>query len=160
MARDVAIDPELDLVLTREVDVPRSLLWEAWTRPEHVKKWFTPAPWQTVDCEMDLRPGGVFRTVMRSPEGEEFPNAGCFLEIVAGERLVWTDAMGPGYRPAAEPFMTAVVTFEDHAGGTRYTAVALHCDAAGRKKHEEMGFFEGWGKAFEQLVAVARSLAS
>ena len=49
----------------------------AWTTPEHLKKWFTPAPWTTVDCEIDLRPGGIFRTVMRSPEGQEFPNVGC-----------------------------------------------------------------------------------
>ena len=64
-------DPKLDQVLERVVDVPPSLVWAAWTNPEQVKKWFAPAPWQTVDCEIDLRPGGVFRTVMRSPEGKE-----------------------------------------------------------------------------------------
>lgn len=60
-------DPKLDLVLERVVDVPRELVWKARTTPEHLKKWFTPAPWTTVDCEIDLRPGGIFRTVMRSP---------------------------------------------------------------------------------------------
>lgn len=85
-------DPKLDLVLERVVDVPRELVWKAWTTPEHLKKWFTRAPWTTVDCEMGLRPGGIFRTVMRSPEGENFPNAGCFLEIVQNEKLVWTSA--------------------------------------------------------------------
>lgn len=78
-------DPELDLLLERSVDVPPSLIWVAWTTPEHLKKWFTPAPWQTIDCEIDLRPGGAFRTVMRSPEGQEFPNVGCYLEIVENE---------------------------------------------------------------------------
>ena len=63
-------DPKLDLVLERIVDVPRELVWMAWTAPEHLKKWFTPVPWTTVDCEIDLRPGGIFRTVMRSPEAE------------------------------------------------------------------------------------------
>ncbi|MBO0700741.1 MAG: SRPBCC domain-containing protein, partial [Zavarzinella sp.] len=83
-------DPKLDLVLERVVDVPVELVWLCWTVPEHVKKWFTPAPWTTVACEIDLRPGGMLRTVMRSPEGEEFPHVGCFLEVVKNERLVWT----------------------------------------------------------------------
>ena len=92
-------DPKLDLVLERVVPVPRERVWSAWTTPEHVKQWFTPAPWTTVDCEIDLRPGGIFRTVMRSPEGEEFPNLGCYLEIIPNEKLVWTNALAPGFRP-------------------------------------------------------------
>src|SRR4029077_16465362 len=83
----------LDLLLERVVDVPPELVWAAWTVPEHVKQWFTPAPWTTVDCEIDLRPGGIFRTVMRSPEGQEFPNVGCYLEIIKSRKLVWTVAL-------------------------------------------------------------------
>src|SRR6516164_2754151 len=79
-------DPRLDLVLERVVDVAPELVWAAWTKPEHVKKWFTPAPWKTVDCEIDLRPGGIFRTVMRSPQGQDITNVGCFLEIVANRK--------------------------------------------------------------------------
>src|SRR5207253_1360188 len=75
-------DPKLDLVLERDVDVPLELVWAAWTRPEHIPKWFAPAPWSCVDCEIDLRPGGSFRTVMRSPEGQDFPIDGCILEVV------------------------------------------------------------------------------
>jgi len=86
-------DPKLDLVFERIVDVPRELIWTAWTTPEQLKQWFTPAPWKTVDCEIDLRPGGLFRTVMRSPEGQEFPGVSCYLEIVENERLVWTNAL-------------------------------------------------------------------
>jgi uncharacterized protein YndB with AHSA1/START domain len=63
-------DPECDLLLERLVDVPAELVWEAWTDPEHIKAWFTPRPWQTVACEIDLRPGGRFATVMRDPEGD------------------------------------------------------------------------------------------
>jgi uncharacterized protein YndB with AHSA1/START domain len=151
-------DPKLDLVLERVIDVPRALVWTAWTRPEHVKKWFTPAPWTVTDCEIDLRPGGIFRTVMRSPEGEEFPNVGCFLEVVPNERLVWTDALLPGYRPSENPFFTAIVTMEPHGKGTRYTAIAIHRDEAGRRKHEEMGFHDGWGKALDQLVAHVKAM--
>ena len=153
----LAFDPRLDLVLERVVDVPRELVWTAWTRPEHLKKWFTPAPWTVTDCEIDLRPGGIFRTVMRSPEGKEFPNVGCYLEVVPNERLVFTDALLPGYRPSEEPFMTAIVALESHGTGTRYRATAIHKDEAARKRHEEMGFDRGWNTALDQLVALVKT---
>ncbi len=151
-------DPKLDLVLERIVDVPRELVWAAWTKPEHVTKWFTPAPWQTIHCEIDLRPGGAFKTVMRSPEGQEFPNVGCYLDVIPRERLVWTDALLPGYRPSAAPFFPAMLPLEPRGAGTRYVATAMHRDEAGRKRHEEMGFAEGWGKALDQLVAHAKTM--
>lgn len=152
-----AHDPELDLVLERVVDVPPELVWKAWTRPEHLVHWFVPAPWTLADCSVDLRPGGAFRTVMRSPEGEEFPSAGCYLEIVENRKLVFTDALLPGYRPSLEPFFTAVVTLEPEGTGTRYVARAIHRDREGRDRHEAMGFHEGWGTCLDQLVALVRS---
>jgi uncharacterized protein YndB with AHSA1/START domain len=153
------IDPTLDLVLEREIDVSRELVWKAWTEPEHLKKWFAPAPWTVSECEIDLQPGGQFYTIMRSPEGQAFSSAGCFLEVVANEKLVFTDALAPGYRPSAQPFFTAIVTLEPTATGTKYTAVAKHKDQAGRQQHEDMGFLEGWGRTLEQLVALAKGLA-
>lgn len=150
--------PSRRAVLERVVDVPPERVWPAWTRPEHVKRWFTPAPWQTVDCEIDLCPRGMFRTVMRSPDETGHPNVGCFLEIVEHRKLVWTDALEPGHRPSPSPFMTAIILLEPSGAGTRYTAIALHQDAAGRQQHEEMGFREGWGKALDQLVAHAKTL--
>lgn len=154
MSRSIhQIDPRFDLVLERIVDIPPALVWAAWTTPEHIKVWFTPAPWKTVDCEIDLRPGGIFRNTMRSPEGKEFPNIGCYLEIVKNEKLVWTDALLPGYRPSPNPFFTAIIMLEPCGKGTKYTAVAVNRDEAGRKKHEKMGFHDGWGKALDQLVA-------
>jgi uncharacterized protein YndB with AHSA1/START domain len=158
------IDPKLDLVLERVVDVPPDLVWMAWTQPEHVKRWLTPAPWTTVDCEIDLRPGGLFRFVMRSPEGEHFPNVGCFLEIVPKRKLVWTDALEAGFRPSRQAAhlgfrFTAAVLLEPHgAGGTRYTAIAMHGSEEGRSKHDEMGFQDGWGKALDQLVAHVKTV--
>ena len=152
-------DPKRDLVLERVVDVPPDAVWAAWTTPEHVKAWFTPAPWRTVECEIDLRPGGLFRTVMRSPEGEDFPNVGCFLEVVPGRRLVWTDTLEAGWRPAGPPGencpfrFTAIIEIEPHARGAKYRATVLHGDAESRAKHEAMGFHEGWGAATDQLVA-------
>ncbi len=158
-------DPDLDLVLQRVVDVPSRLVWKAWTTPDLLKRWFTPVPWQTVDCEIDLRPGGIFRTVMRGPEGQEFANAGCYLEIVEWEKLVWTGALGPGYRPRpsavapADSFlMTAVITLESLGMWTQYTALVIHGDAEARKKHEQMGFQQGWGRALDQRVALVKSL--
>lgn len=154
-------DPRLDLVLERLVDVPPEFLWRGWTVPEQLKKWFTPAPWKTVDCEIDLRPGGKFRTVMRGPEGQEIDNVGCYLEIVPKEKLVWTGALGPGFRPRpvtvpATPFvMTAVITLQRRGNGTLYTALVLHGDEESRKAHEKMGFEQGWGKALDQLLALA-----
>jgi uncharacterized protein YndB with AHSA1/START domain len=162
------MDPKLDLVLERVIEVPPELVWKAWTEPERVKKWFTPAPWKTVECEIDLRPGGRFYTVMQSPEGQRFPSAGCYLEVVPNRRLVWTSALEPGYRPARrtavkgheceEILMTAILTLEPAGKGTRYIATALHMDEEQCKRHADMGFHEGWGKALDQLVAMAKSM--
>lgn len=155
------INPELDLMLERTVDIKPEIIWKAWTRPEHLKRWFVPEPWTIADCEVDLRPGGIFKFVMESPEGQQFPNVGCFLEIVENKKLVWTDLLMPGFRPAnilesgaGLPF-TAIILIEPHGKGTKYQAIVMHKDGESRKKHEEMGFHEGWGKCFDQLVALA-----
>ena len=158
MISPFTFNPELDLVLERVVDVPRALVWKAWTEPEHLKKWFCPAPWSVSECELDLRPGGIFRTIMRSPEGQEFPNLGCYLEVVPMERLVFTDALLPGFRPAENPFFTGMVSLKDEGEGTRYVATAIHRDPASRKKHEEMGFHQGWSAALDQLVALVKTM--
>lgn len=142
-----------ELVLTRDVDVPREKLWRGWTDVELMKQWFVPKPWSIASAEIDLRPGGSSRIVMRSPEGQEFPNLGVYLEVVPNERLVFTDAYTRAWEPSEHPFMTGIITFEDLGNGrTRYTARAVHWTAADREKHEAMGFHEGWGKCLDQLV--------
>ncbi|MBL8644628.1 MAG: SRPBCC family protein [Rhodospirillaceae bacterium] len=147
------INPKLDLVLERTIDVPVELVWKVWTTPEHIKPWFCPKPWSVTHCEIDLRPGGVFKTTMRSPEGQEFPNAGCYLEVVPLKRLVFTDTLEPGFRPAQNPFFTAVLELTANGkGGTHYKAIAIHRDPEGAKKHEEMGFYDGWGTVVTQMV--------
>jgi uncharacterized protein YndB with AHSA1/START domain len=157
------MNPKTDLVLERVVDVKPELVWKAWTTPENLKRWFTPAPWKTVHAEIDLRPGGKFHTVMESPEGEQVPNTGCLLEVVPNRKLVWTGALLPDYRPADlkadVPFVfTAVIAMEAHGGGTRYTATVMHSNEGGREKHEAMGFHHGWGLALDQLVAMAKAM--
>ncbi len=161
-------DPRLDLVLERVVDVPPERVWLAWTTPDQLKKWFTPAPWKTVGCEIDLRAGGIFRTVMRSPEGQEFVNTGCYLEVAENERLVWTNALAPGFRPLGVPVVpvgehvtfafTAAISLAREGSGTKYTALVMHGDEAGRGRHEKMGFHQGWGTALDQLVAMVKRL--
>ncbi len=151
-------DPSLDLILERIVDLPAPLIWTAWTEPHHLSQWYTPAPWKVVDCELSVRPGGIFRTVVRSPHGEEYCNEGCYLEVVPGERLVWTTALRAGYRPSDNPFVTTVVSLQPKGERTRYTAVALHKDVAARQRHEDIGFHAGWGKALEQHVAHMRTV--
>ncbi|OYU43682.1 MAG: polyketide cyclase [Burkholderiales bacterium PBB4] len=168
MNSSLPAQPKLDLSFTRVIPVPRTQVWRAWTEPALLKPWFCPLPWKTVDCEIDLRPGGAFRTTMQSPEGQEFPNAGCYLQIVPQEKLVWTNALLPGFRPAmpsatcgdnnAEFRFTATIeladTDTDTDTGTRYTATVIHADEAGCKKHAAMGFEAGWGAALDQLVAM------
>ncbi|NJD36229.1 MAG: polyketide cyclase [Betaproteobacteria bacterium] len=158
-------DPDLDLVFERVVDIPPHLIWAAWTTEEHIKHWFTPAPWRTIGCTIDLRPGGLFHTVMVSPEGQEFPNSGCYLEIVPNEKLVWTNALQPGYRPARPPAnasvefsFSAVISLEAQGAGTRYSALVIHADADACARHKAMGFHKGWGIALDQLVAYMKTL--
>jgi uncharacterized protein YndB with AHSA1/START domain len=157
---------ETDLVLERVLDAPRALVWKAWTTPEHLKRWWAPRPYETPECEMDLRPGGAFYTKMTGPDGFEEAGTGCFLEVVEGKKLVWTSALGGGYRPneldatgcGAFPF-TAIVTLEDAGEGrTRYRAVAMHANRADRDTHERMGFHDGWGTCADQLGEVAAEL--
>ncbi len=154
-------NPEFDLVLERTIPVPPERVWDAWTRPDLIMQWFTPAPWKTVGCEIDLRPGGRFDTTMESPEGERHPNGGCILEVVPGRRLVFTSVLTEHFRPTAptngaeDLAFTGRITIEPSAdGGTRYTAIAMHPDAGTSQRHAEMGFHDGWGAALNQLVAL------
>jgi len=151
-------DPTLDLELRREVDVPPHLVWRAWTEPELLMKWFTPAPWRTTACELDLRPGGKFRTVMEGPNGEKNDSTGCVLHVIPNRLLVFTDALGPGFRPTGSAFMTGSVEITPTATGTLYIARALHKDPETKTQHEAMGFHQGWGTALDQLVALVKGM--
>jgi uncharacterized protein YndB with AHSA1/START domain len=155
------VDPERDLVLERTVPVPPERVWAAWTQPHLLKQWFCPVPYTLVECEIDLQPGGRFFTVMESPEGERMaPGNGCYLEVLRNRRLVWTSALGPGFRPnppGAGFVITAVISMEPaEGGGCRYTAHAIHADPASAAQHADMGFHAGWGAALDQLVSLMR----
>jgi uncharacterized protein YndB with AHSA1/START domain len=149
---------QYDLTVTRLIDVPRAKLWRCWTEPQLICRWFTPPPWVTISAEMDIRPGGLSLVVMRGPDGTEVPNPGIFLEVVPERKLVFTDAYGKDWAPSANPFMTAIITFDDEDGQTRYTARARHWTAEAMESHQKMGFEAGWGVATDQLAALARTL--
>ncbi|MBN9617149.1 MAG: polyketide cyclase [Acidobacteriales bacterium 59-55] len=147
-----------ELVITRLIDAPREKLFRAWTEPELIKQWFAPQPLTTTVEEIDVRPGGSHRMVMRDPEGKEYPVRGVYLEVIQNERLVFTDAYTSAWQPSEKPFMTVVLTFDDEGGKTRYTARALHWTVADCEAHEKMGFHEGWGKCTDQLAALVARL--
>lgn len=148
-----------ELVLDRVMNASREALWRCWAQPELLEQWFCPKPWYVTDAVLDLRPGGEFSSTMHGPDGEEFPNIGVFLDVVEGSKLVFTDAFAPGWLPNGRPFMAAQVTFDDAGEGkTRYLARARHWTDEAMKEHQAMGFHEGWGKAADQLEALAQSL--
>jgi uncharacterized protein YndB with AHSA1/START domain len=142
------------LILTRVIDAPPEKVFAAWTRPELLKQWFAPMPWTTPKVETDVRPGGSSLVVMASPDGKEFPNYGVYLEVVKNQRLVMTDAYTSAWQPSSKPFMTLILTFEDLAGKTRYTARVEHWSDADREAHEKMGFHGGWTMCTEQLASL------
>lgn len=153
-------NPELDLTISRVIKAPRAAVWNAWTDRASFEQWWIPAPARCKVVEMDLRPGGAFVTQI-SENGAPFaPHLdACFLDIEDRERLVFTNALTGGWRPAANPFMTAVITLADHPSGTDYFAHVMHRSPADRAMHEQLGFHDGWGTVIEQLAALVERRA-
>ena len=147
-----------ELVLTRLIDAPRHKVYRCWTEPALIVRWFTPPPWKTIAAEIDVRPGGANLITMQGPDGSLMPNAGQYLEVLPDRRLVFTDAFVGDWVPSAKPFFACVLTFDDEAGQTRYTARARHWNAEDCAAHEKMGFHTGWGIATDQLAALAATL--
>lgn len=154
------LDPELDLELVRDLNAPCAALWACWTDPQHLPHWFVPKPHKVVACELDLRAGGACSTTF-DVEGTIMENKGVYLEVIPGEKLVFTDTYQAGWKPAAEPFMTAIITLADLAPGvTRYRVVVRHRSKAAADQHRAMGFHDGWGIVATQLEAYAQELAA
>jgi uncharacterized protein YndB with AHSA1/START domain len=145
------------LTISRLIAAPPSAVWNAWSVPENLAKWWIPAPIECQVVTLDLRPGGGFVTRMREAGAGDFqPHVdGCFLEAIPEKKLIFTTVLTEGWQPA-EPWLalTAIMTFEAQDGGTLYSARVLHKTPEDSAKHDEMGFYEGWGTAIGQLAGL------
>ena len=146
-------DAERDLTITRIIKAPRARLWQAWTDPAQLARWFLPEPAILRVDRLEVRPGGALLTSM-SEAGSPFTAHidGVFLDVEAGRRLVYTNVVTSSFRPADPGFMTAIISFADHPNGTDYTAHVMHRSPADRQMHEEAGFEDGWGTVAAQLA--------
>ena len=161
MSREVTFDPKLDFAIERFIDAPTRLVWEALTKPEHLKEWYMPKAWGRVSrAELDVRPGGIISIDIAVANGAEVPNVGCVLEVVPMERLVWTSMLFPGYRPAVfdDIPITAIMTMRAEGRGTRYVFTALHRSEADLETNKTSGFYEGTNIAIDQFVAHVASM--
>jgi uncharacterized protein YndB with AHSA1/START domain len=161
MTTAIALDPKLDFAIERFIDAPVSLVWEALTRPEHIKEWYMPREWgRVVRSELDLRPGGKFSIDIAVGDGEPMPNLGCVLEVIPMQRLVWTSMLFPDYRPAVfdDIPITAIMTLESVGAGTRYILTALHRNEADFETNKSSGFYQGTEIAVDQFVAKVLSM--
>ena len=144
-----------DLILKRTFNASPDKVFKAWTDPALLKLWFAPLPWTVSKAEADVRPSGTNLIVMRSPEGQEFPGYGVYLEVIKNQRLVFTNAFTKAWEPSEQkPLMVVELTFEQQGDKTNYTARVLHWTIADREAHEKMGFHVGWVTCAEQLAAL------
>jgi uncharacterized protein YndB with AHSA1/START domain len=156
MSTDVTLNPKLDFAIERFIDAPTRLVWDALTKPEHLKEWYMPKPWGRVSrAELDLRAGGIISIDIVVGDGPEIPNVGCVLEVDPMKRLVWTSMLFPGYRPAVfdDIPITAIMAMEAVGTGTRYVFTALHRSEADLNTNKESGFYQGTEIAVDQFVA-------
>lgn len=154
------LNPDLDLELSRSFTAPPSVIWRCWIEPALLCQWFCPKPWRVAEAVIDARAGGRFYSLMQGPNGEESPNEGSLVDVVAGRKLVFTDLFEADFKPVASPGLgfVAIVTFDPEGSGTRYRAVARHRTAAEAETHRSMGFHAGWGAAAAQLEELSKGL--
>ena len=146
---------ELEIVMTRVVDAPSALVFEAWTSPEHLPNWMTgPEGWTMPVCEVDLRPGGAWRFVWRRDDGSEMEMSGLYREIAPPERLVSTESWGGDW---LETVNTVVLTEEN--GRTTITQTVTYPSLEARDAALQTGMKEGVSISFDRLADYLRTLA-
>jgi uncharacterized protein YndB with AHSA1/START domain len=149
---------ENQVVYTRVFAAPRDLVFEAWTRPEHVRQWWGPRKYTMTVCEIDLRPGGADRFVQRGPDGNECPFKGVYREIVPPERLVYTQIFDfPGL---SDRELLVTVTFDERDGQTLLTGRLLFESVEDRVAAMETGMAHRMAETldrFEEHLAVLRN---
>lgn len=145
------------IVLARVYDAPCELVWKAITDPQHVAQWFGGAGFSSPVCEMDVRPGGHWRHVMRAPNGMEFPVNSVFLEVVPPQRLVWSTD-NPEAVAAGKPVNVTTVTLEARGAQTHWLMVARFGSLADRDLAVRMGFGNLVAQGAERMAAVLQTL--
>ena len=146
---DVGVADDFELSISREYAASRNDVFRAWVDREQLVKWWGPHGFTTPECEMDLRPGGRFRTVMRGPDGTDYPTEGVYREVSPPTRLVFSTPFGGEGQPKHEAFCE--VTLTESRGRTRLTVRWRHQTVADREAHEKMGFERGWAQTLERL---------
>ncbi len=150
---------ETELVIVREFDAPRDLLWAVWNEKDHMEQWFGPRGFTTRIDHLDFREGGEMRLVMIGPDGTEYPSSGYFKEIDPPRKVVTTDDFGEGFDEIASmkgidlPNAPMVTTaeFEDLGAQCRLKLTISHATVEDRKRHEDMGVLGGWNSSFDCL---------
>jgi uncharacterized protein YndB with AHSA1/START domain len=144
-----------EVALTRVFDAPRRLVWEAWTRPEHLRHWMLgPEGWAMPVCEIDLRPGGSHRTVWRKADGAEMEISGGYREVTPPQRLVSTESWGEGW-----PETVNTLVLAEEGGRTTLTLTILYPSLVARDAALRTGMKEGIDQSFARLVSYLPSLA-
>ena len=141
------------IVIEREFDAPRRLVYQAVTQPDLVKRWWGCQQGTLAVCEMDVRVGGRWRYVMRGPDGSDHVFRGVYREIVPEEKVVQTSQ----YMEYPEALET--MTLEEHGGKTTLRTVVLHPSVEGRDAHVASGMESGANTSFDQLDEVLRSIS-
>ena len=146
----VTLPSDREIRFTRWFEHPRHQLFEAWTWPEHVRQWWGCEGSTLTACEMDLRPGGTWRLVMRMSDGSEHPFKGAYCEIVPNERLVYTECYDmPGI---GSPEWLTTITFEEIDGKTKLTHSILHRSVEARDGHLKAGMEAGTVQTLNRLA--------
>ena len=153
----VTLPTDEQILITREFDAPRHLVWKAWTTPELVKRWWHANRGEMTVCEIDLRVGGRWRYVMVADGGPEVGFHGEFREIVPNERLVSTEVY-EGIPDAEEHAAVDILTLTELDGRTTLTVLVEHPTKEGRDAHINSGMEDGMQDAMDLLEEVAVSL--
>lgn len=145
---EIVLEPGQPTILTRRTFMaPRALVFEAWTNPEHVPRWWGPRALTFVSCAIDLRVGGGWRYVLRAPDGQEVGFRGDYHEIVRPERLVGTFV----YEPMPGFPATETITFEEQDGRTVVTTLLTHRTVEARDGHAAAGMEPGLRETYTRL---------
>lgn len=151
---------EQEFVVERLFNAPRTLMFQVFTRPEHLKRWWAPRPYTISVCTIDLRPGGIWHYNMRSPEGQEHWARSVYREIVPPEKLVYTSTFADEHANPIEgvPEHLATVSFIEEDGKTRVSAQFQFASAAALKGAIDMGMVQGMNMTLDYLVEYVQEL--